>query len=122
MLKGNKKGKENNIPLESLENHFKKLNQNNLQNEDPFLQNDLHDESPLNDPITEDELDKAIKSLKNKKAAGADGIENEHIKSSFETFKYIYLKLFNVIIATGHFPDSWALGLIIPVFLEKKEI
>ena len=73
----------------------------------------------LNKPITHDELVKALKSLKNHKATGPDQICNEAIKASFEGMKDVYLKLFNCIFDSGNFPDSWAEGLIVPIYKKK---
>ena len=33
--------------------------------------------------------------------------------------KEIYLKLFNIILDTGCFPESWAVGLIVPIYKNK---
>ena len=73
----------------------------------------------LNKPFTLEELSKSIKSLKNNKATGPDQICNEQIKATFETMKNFYLKLFNGIFDSGIFPDSWAEGLIVPIYKKK---
>ena len=73
----------------------------------------------LNKPFTLDELSKGIKSLKNNKATGPDQIYNEEIKATFEIMKNFYLKLFNGILDSGIFPDSWAEGLIVPIYKKR---
>ena len=73
----------------------------------------------LNAPLTEKELEKALKNLKNNKSAGPDGIVNEQIKATFSRMKDIYLKLFNQILDNGIFPETWAIGLIVPIFKKK---
>ena len=55
--------------------------------------------SSCNCPI--EEIEKAIKKLKNKKAAGLDGIRNEMIKTSSRFIKYPLEKLFNLILQSG---------------------
>ena len=57
---------------------------------------------PLNEEtnpnITENEILKAVKTLKNNTAAGIDAILNEHIKASVQFMLPIYVKLFNIIL------------------------
>ena len=57
--------------------------------------------------------------MKNNKATGPDQIYNEEIKATFEIMKNFYLKLFNGILDSGIFPDSWAEGLIVPIYKKK---
>ena len=73
----------------------------------------------LNRPVTEAELEKALKSLKNNKATGPDKIMNEEIKGTFREMKDVYLKLFNLIFDSGCYPVAWAEGLIIPIYKKK---
>ena len=58
-------------------------------------------------------LDKAIRKLKHKKAAGLDGIRNDIIKTSSRFIKYPLEKLLNLILQSGIFPTSWSDGGII---------
>ena len=66
--------------------------------------------------ITEDEVDKAIKRLKRRKAAGVDGITNEHIVYGLKSVKPVILKLFNSIITSGYAPKQWSVALVTPVY------
>ena len=66
--------------------------------------------------ISEAELDKAFKSLKRNKACGIDGVLNEFLLHCTPVMKQTILKLFNVILRSGFFPDIWAKGEIVPVF------
>ena len=45
--------------------------------------------------------------------------DNEQIKTSFSKMKETFLKLFNIILNTGCFPESWAEGLIVPIYKMK---
>ena len=118
MIKGN------NLPdLSVVEfgNFFK-----NLNSQDESNTSDLSLETPQKDPFdelnaafTENELKKALKNLKNNKSTGPDDILNEQIKISFPKMKDIYLKLFNIILETGTFPEEWAMGMIVPIFKNK---
>ena len=69
----------------------------------------------LNSPITIDEIQKAIRKLKCKKAAGIDGIPAEFYKHGSNELLPALVLLFNTIIANGEYPSSWATGIIHPV-------
>ena len=66
--------------------------------------------------ITEDELLIAAKKLKSKKAVYNDKISNEMIKSSIGILSKAFLKIFNNILTSGKFPESWTEGLITPIY------
>ena len=65
----------------------------------------LFDINILNDDITIYELEFAISKLKLNKSCGMDGILNEFIKRSTPSVKNVMLKLFNVILESGIFPQ-----------------
>ena len=122
LIKGRAKGNNvANISVDEFGNFFKNLNRQdetnsfNVSLETP--QKDPFDE--LNAPFTEKELKNALKNLKNNKSTGPDEICNEQIKTSFPKMKHIYLKLFNIILETGCFPEMWAEGMIVPIFKNK---
>ena len=69
----------------------------------------------LNSPITIDEIQKAIRKLKCKKAAGIDGIPAEFYKHGCNELLPALVLLFNTIIANREYPSSWATGIIHPV-------
>ena len=48
-----------------------------------------------------------LSKLKNKKAAGRDGVMNEMLKASSDILIEVYRKLFNIIIKTGKYPREW---------------
>ena len=75
--------------------------------------------SALNQPFTETEIRNFVKSLKNNKAAGIDGILNEFIKHTIDILITLYVKLFNKILDTGDLPEDWLTGLIIPIYKNK---
>ena len=91
--------------------------QNSINKKLELLESIIKDQqNPLDLPITERELQIKIKALQPKKACGADGILNEMIKYTDNTFRTAILKLFNLVISTGYFPDIWNQGLITPIF------
>jgi len=53
--------------------------------------------------------------MKDGKASGADSLCGELFKNLDEVKLYALTKLFNSLPTIGHFPASWAHGLIIPI-------
>lgn len=106
-------------------NHFESLYtavplnsaQNNLLNKLQILESVIKDnQNPLDYQITEAELLAKIQALQPKKASGPDGILNEMLKFDDHKFNIAILKLFNLILGVGHFPDLWSEGIITPIF------
>lgn len=54
--------------------------------------------------------------MKSGKSSGIDGILNEFLIHYKDIFLPILEKLFNVILHTGYFPESWTKSVIVPVF------
>ena len=76
----------------------------------------VHTENdPFKNVISESELHKAVKNLKNNKSCGPDSILNEMIKVGFKRLSTCISKLFNVIINTEVVPKDWARGYIVPL-------
>ena len=106
-----------NITIDSFMDHFKKLNNNdlNVNTESPEIDPSIsqadvttegEDDLPFNQPVTEFEIRKAVKKLKNGKAAGIAQILNEFIKHSPEGMLKLICSYFNIILDTGIVPDS----------------
>jgi hypothetical protein len=75
------------------------------------------EQNPLLDlPITSAELLMAIKRLKPKKSPGKDNITNELIKACIPKMSSTIVSLFNRIVQSGIYPDSWKQGINIPIF------
>ena len=97
-MKGPKKSDAIKVSLDDFEEFFKDLNLDKTKNahENNFEEdmcvvhpsNDISD--TLNSSISDEEIQRAIKALKNKKAVGIDNILNEEIKTTFPVFKNIY--------------------------------
>ena len=120
----NKKQADKKPPLQDFYDYFKKINSSpNSENFDSermgYNENDNND--ILNIPITENEINLAIRNLKSGKSAGLDGIVNEYIKTTAHFTMPLYTKLFNIIFETGILPDSWLEGRIIPIFKNKGD-
>ena len=90
------------IKLDALHDFFKTLNSTEHDDvvEGEIAANNL-DSDMLNCEISEDEILKCIKKLKNGKCPGIDDIMNEYIKVSCPTFLPIYFKLFNLNLESG---------------------
>ena len=69
----------------------------------------------LNQPFTEDEINAAIKALKDLKAAGPDGLIGEFYKSSTIYIVPFLVKFFNFLFDHGLFPEECSLAIIHPV-------
>ena len=122
MIQGNTKGNSTvDISVEKFGTFFKNLNvQEEADTSNIRMENENKNPyEELNKPFSDNELKTALKNLKNNKATGEDEVLNEQIKNSFPKMKNIYLKLFNIILNTGCFPESWAIGLIVPIFKNK---
>ena len=76
----------------------------------------------LNSPISEDEVKKAFKKLKNGTACGEDKILNEMIKAFSENHMSMLTKIFNIVLLSGHMPHEWVAGIIKPIYKNKGEI
>jgi hypothetical protein len=74
-----------------------------------------YEESYLDFPITNEEINQASKSLGSKKSPGKDGLINEIIKASLPDTGNIIKKLFQKIFQSGIYPDEWKKGLNVPI-------
>ena len=134
LINSNKKNKgKTNITMDILFDFFKDLNSgddidsdldtNSNMDSDLDSNSDLDDNSDVNEiingPITVDEIEKAIKRLKNNKASSDDNIINEYIKHSSQKMILLYVKIFNAIFNTGRMPEAWLKGTILPIYKNK---
>lgn len=72
-------------------------------------------QNPLDFPISSDELLQKIRSLKSNKSCGPDRIRSEMLKHSTPEMQSAMLKLFNLVLSSGFFPDIWNEGIITPI-------
>lgn len=70
----------------------------------------------LDKDITIAEIERAIKKCKNNKATGIDSISNEMIKASAYLFSSLFVRLFNLILRRGEYPNEWCKGILTPIF------
>ena len=113
-----KRAKNSDVSLSEFFEHFRNLVTNDGINVTVDTLESVSDATydELDQIITQDEILKCISNLKRGKSHGIDGTFNE----LFIEFKDILLpfleEIFNKILASGHFPKSWALAVLIPVF------
>ena len=69
----------------------------------------------LDCPVTEKEVGKAVKAMKNNKQPGKDGIRSEMISSACFYLCKPITKLFNFIWNTEQVSSSWSDGFICPI-------
>lgn len=98
--------------------YFKDLMNINYTNKRSELtsQNKDFDSRILNYDITAEEVLKAVKSLKSRKACGLDGINNEMLKLSCSLNVDIYVHIFNLIFKSEYYPSIWRNNYIKPIF------
>ncbi len=77
----------------------------------------------LNSQFTEQEIDKAIKVLKNNKSPSIfDNIINEYLKNAPANLLAVLRLFFNIILDSGIFPDVWSKGVILPFYKHKGDV
>ena len=70
----------------------------------------------LNMPISNEEIEKSIDKLKLGKAHGVDGIGAEFYKNTKTLVVPLLNEIFNKILLSGVFPDSWCTSIITPIY------
>ena len=64
------------------------------------------------EPFTIEEVEKAVKTLKNNKACGWDKIAAETIKKGGNAMNQMLLKISNLAWLEGETPEDWSKGLM----------
>ena len=102
---------------------FKDLNtKGSDEQQSTTLQNELPNDSNvhINGYISQNEIFKCMKNLKNNKACGEDEIINEYIKSTSNRFIHIYGE--EKKIDTGTLPQRWLNGISKPIYQSKGDV
>lgn len=76
-------------------------------------------DKPYIRPFSKNEVEDTIKRLKNNKAAGPDGIFNEHLKGSLDILLPEITDLMNLCLKLGNIPTGWR-GSIVKVLYKGK--
>ena len=126
-LKSNKdKNLADNIEPQEWYDWFKKLNkpQSTINESDKVIHSIIErardfalPDSSLDKPISNEEIIRSSKHLKNGKAIGNDAISNEMIECFGQTrFVDVVRDLFNAILTKTYFPKLWKINYISPIF------
>jgi len=83
---------------------------------DEHIDNSVDESSFMDSEITEHELLEAINNMKLGKAPGYCGLTLEFFKNAPPLCIEMLLKLYNVVLQTGIYPDQWTYGVILPIF------
>lgn len=70
----------------------------------------------LHSPVTDEELNRVIKSLKKRKSPGIDDILNEHVIYGGPSLSNALVTLLNTILRCENIPKQWKTGIIIPLY------
>ncbi len=92
------------------------------ENYNPETGEHVYDTTFLDRIITDDEIRKCVRKLKNNKAQGCDQIWNEYIKSPINVMLPTYLYLFNKVLETGVIPEEWTIGMIVPIYKNEGDV
>ena len=76
----------------------------------------------INAPFTDEEVLKATRSLKNKKACSSDLTLNGFLKASTPKMLSVFTTLFNFVLESGFIPKSWRCGFIKTIYKNKGSI
>lgn len=112
--------------IQNVDNDFiEQLEQLNTQLEQEFESlnhtNETIDteQQSINDPISIEEVKRAVHGLKNGKAVGVDNVPNEILKS--DKLTNILHELYNVCFSHGIVPDMWCQSIICPILKNGKD-
>ena len=93
-----------------------KFEQSRIKEKLKILESTINNnQNPLDYQISMKELEDQIKKLKPRKACGHDSIRTEMLKHSTPELQLALLKLFNLVLQAGCFPENWSWGLISPI-------
>jgi hypothetical protein len=79
---------------------------------------DEEEDNLLNRPISKEEVLLAVRKIKNRKAAGLDGIIGELLKYACKSDLILnfFVAFFNSLFDRGIYPDSWAESIVLPLY------
>jgi hypothetical protein len=114
----------NNIGVDMWFQHFKELLERNVDNDGTLIHvsdvsvDDNYVDNDLNRPISKEEVLLALRKLKQRKAAGPDGIIGEILKNACNSVLVLefLVKMFNALFDSGVYPDCWTESIVLPLF------
>ena len=99
--------------------HFSRANNSILDTDLLFCSSFANKNGVLDENLTIEEVERAVKSLKNCKSSGADGITAEHLKYGGPGIPSWLKRIFNSIIKLEVIPTTLNMSLVTPVFKDK---
>jgi hypothetical protein len=111
----------NKLSLEVFHDFFKDLSEKETGNDEMNF-SAMQDNSVLDRPFDESQVETALRALKNGKSCGADNVLNEYLKYGGDNLICVLTKLFNLVLESGLIPEAWAVGIIIPIYKGKGDI
>lgn len=102
----------NTITLEQWKQHYKSL----WYDANIIEENKRNEHNTMIDLITLEELQKALKDMKNRKACGPDGINAELLKYGGLLLQFRLLHLYNICWRDCRIPDEWGVSEVISLF------
>jgi hypothetical protein len=107
--------------LQVWRNYFEKLlNEENVWDGDTDCELNVQDGGE-DHIIKEEEVARALKRLKEGKAAGQSGIVAELLKGAGEAGVKEMTELCNLIVSKGHIPEDWKQSILVPIFKGKGD-
>ena len=71
--------------------------------------------------LTDDELKKALRSLKPNKSPGYDDISSNVVKETSDIFFMLFKYIFNLSLQQGIFPENLKIAKVSPVYKKDEE-
>ena len=66
-------------------------------------------------PCEIEEIKKLVKNIDRSKSSGVPNISTMALKDAFKTLPYHLLKIVNLVLETGRFPDAWKQAIVTPL-------
>ncbi len=66
-------------------------------------------------------MEKAIRKLNRQKAEAGDHLLNEYFLEAGDIIAAHLTDIFNLVFNSGHFPDAWTEGFIVPLYKNKGD-
>ena len=70
----------------------------------------------LNQKITREEVEEAVRKIKGGKASGTDGVIGQMLKAGGQILINFFTILFNEIFDSGIYPSEWSKAIVVPIF------
>ena len=107
--------------LENLNRNPRNNHVTSILNSQLIVKSYTSENKDINIPFTVQKVTAPIKRLKNKKSAGIDDILIAFLKHCPNDMYVAITQLFNLALDTGIVPTDWCIGLICPIYKNKRQ-